>query len=296
MNLTLKLNNMNKQKTYILSAILSGFALISSCSKSSTPAIPAPAKIITAPVSKEWSFDASPMWSDEFDYTGLPNSSKWNYDLGGSGWGNNELQYYTDNIKNVEVANGVLTITARKEMMGGKDYTSTRLISKNKGDFLYGRIEVKAKLPSGKGTWPAIWMLPTDWAYGGWPKSGEIDIMEHVGYDQDKVHISVHTEAYNHSINTQRSGSKMVPGASTDFHIYRVDWTPKSIIGYIDGEQIFQFLNEERGSAVWPFDKRFHLLINVAFGGNWGAARGIDPSVLPQKLEVDYVRVYKMIE
>lgn len=280
----------------MLATILGGVALISSCSKSSAPAAPAPVTVVTTPVAREWSFEATPTWSDEFDYTGLPNSSKWNYDVGGSGWGNNELQYYTDNIKNVEVANGILTITARREMMGGKDYTSTRLVTKNKGDFLYGRFEVKAKLPSGKGTWPAIWMLPTEGAYGGWPKSGEIDIMEHVGYDQDKVHISVHTEAYNHSINTQRSGSKMVYGASTDFHIYRVDWTPKSIIGYIDGEQLFQFLNEERGSAVWPFDKRFHLLINVAFGGNWGAAQGVDPSVLPQKLEVDYVRVYKMIE
>lgn len=289
---------MKRETTSLLTLIIGGlFTLVCSCSKSSTTGGTTPAPVVRAPViNKVWSFEATPTWSDEFDYAGLPNSAKWNYDLGGSGWGNNELQYYTDNIKNVEVGNGVLTITARKESMGGKDYTSTRLISKNKGDFLYGRIEVKAKLPTGKGTWPAIWMLPTDWAYGGWPKSGEIDIMEHVGYDQDKVHISVHTEAYNHSINTQRSGTKMVYGASTDFHIYRIDWTPKSVLGFIDGEQIFQFLNEERGSAVWPFDKRFHLLINVAFGGNWGAAQGIDPSVLPQKLEVDYVRVYKMVE
>lgn len=272
------------------------FSFICSCSKTSTPAGSNPANVVTAPENKEWSFEATPTWADEFEYKGLPNSAKWNYDIGGNGWGNNELQYYTDNIKNVEVGNGVLTITARKENFSGKEYTSTRLISKNKGDFLYGRIEVKAKLPTGKGTWPAIWMLPTDWAYGGWPKSGEIDIMEHVGFDQDKVHISVHTEAYNHSIKTQRSGTKMVNGASIDFHIYRVDWTPKSILGFIDGEQIFQFLNEEKGSAVWPFDKRFHILINLAFGGNWGAAQGIDPSVLPQKLEVDYVRVYKLIE
>ncbi|WP_411272978.1 family 16 glycosylhydrolase [Daejeonella sp.] len=287
---------MKRLKTYILAPLIGAIAIISSCSKTSAPGATILKAVTTVPVNKEWSFEATPMWSDEFDYAGLPNSAKWNYDIGGSGWGNNELQYYTDNIKNVEVGNGVLTITARKEMMGAKNYTSTRLISKNKGDFLYGRIEVKAKLPSGKGTWPAIWMLPTDWAYGGWPKSGEIDIMEHVGYDQDKVHISVHTEAYNHSIKTQKSGARMVYGSSTDFHTYRVDWTPKSIIGFIDGEQLFQFLNEDRGSAVWPFDKRFHLLINVAFGGNWGAAQGIDPSVLPQKLEVDYVRVYKLKE
>jgi beta-glucanase (GH16 family) len=180
--------------------------------------------------------------------------------------------------------------------MNGREYTSTRLISKGKGDFLYGRIEVKAKLPTGKGTWPAIWMLPTDWAYGGWPKSGEIDIMEHVGYDQNKVHITVHTEAYNHSINTQKSATKVVPGVSTDFHTYRVDWTPYSIKGFIDGEQIYNFINEGKGYAGWPFDKKFHLLLNVAFGGNWGGAQGVDPSVLPQKMEVDYVRVFKMIE
>lgn len=288
---------MKKETTNLLTPIIVGFfTLICACSKTSTTGSSNPAAAPATTINQEWTFGATPIWSDEFDYSGLPNSAKWNYDLGGSGWGNNELQYYTDNIKNVEVANGVLTITARKESIGGKDYTSTRLISKNKGDFLYGRIEVKAKLPTGKGTWPAIWMLPTDWSYGGWPKSGEIDIMEHVGYDQDKVHISVHTEAYHHSINTQKTGTKMVPGASTAFHTYRVDWTPNSIKGFIDGDQMFQFLNEKNGPAVWPFDKRFHILINLAFGGNWGAAQGIDPSVLPQKLEVDYVRVYKMLE
>lgn len=272
------------------------FLLLSSCSKNDTPGGSIPPPVIKKPVDKEWTFEATPAWADEFDYTGLPNTTKWGYDIGGDGWGNNELQYYTNSLSNAAVENGVLTITARKEAKEGREYTSARLISKGKGDFLYGRFEVKAKLPTGKGTWPAIWMLPTDWAYGGWPKSGEIDIMEHVGYDQDKVHISVHTEAYHHSINTQKSGTKVIPGASTTFHTYRVDWTPYSIKGFIDGEQMFQFINEGKGSAVWPFDKKFHILLNMAFGGNWGGAQGIDPSVLPQKMEVDYVRVYKLIE
>src|SRR5688572_27819291 len=149
-----------------------------------------------------WKFESTPTWADEFEYTGKPDASKWGYDIGGGGWGNNELQYYTDNIKNAAVAKGLLMITAIREPAGGREYSSARLVSKNKGDFLYGRIEVKAKLPTGKGTWPAIWMLPTDWEYGGWPSSGEIDIMEHVGFDQDRVHITVHTEAYNHSIGT----------------------------------------------------------------------------------------------
>ena len=272
------------------------FLILSSCSKKDTPGGSIPPPVVVKPVDKEWTFETTPTWADEFDYSGAPNSAKWGYDVGGDGWGNNELQYYTNSINNASVENGVLTITARKENMNGKEYTSARVISKGKGDFLYGRFEIKAKLPTGKGTWPAIWMLPTDWAYGGWPKSGEIDIMEHVGYDQDNVHVTVHTEAYNHSIGTQNGKQKVVAGASTDFHTYRVDWTPYAIRGFIDGEKMYEFINEGKGSAVWPFDKRFHLLLNVAFGGNWGGAQGVDPSVLPQKMDVDYVRVYKLIE
>lgn len=253
--------------------------------------------MVVAPVQvKLWSFETTPVWSDEFDYSGLPNAGKWAYDLGGSGWGNNELQYYTNSLNNASVGNGMLTITVRKEAFGGREFTSARLVSKGKGDFLYGRFEVKAKLPSGKGTWPAIWMLPTDLAYGGWPKSGEIDIMEQVGYDQNRVHVTVHTEAYNHGIKTQRGTNKIVDTSSSEFHLYRIDWTPNAITGYIDDQQMFEFLNEGKGSPVWPFDKKFHLLLNIAFGGNWGGAQGIDAAILPQKMDVDYVRVYKMIE
>lgn len=259
----------------------------------------APAPIVTAPpkpVDKNWSFESKPVWADEFDYTGKPDPAKWGYDIGGAGWGNNELQYYTDDISNAQVASGNLIITALKQSFSGREYTSARLVTKNKGDFLYGRFEVKAKLPTGRGTWPAIWMLPTDWEYGNWPKSGEIDIMEHVGYDQDKVHVTVHTEAYNHSIGTQRGTNKIVPHASTAFHLYRVDWTPYAVRGYIDDQPMFEFVNEGKGFAAWPFDKRFHLLLNIAVGGNWGGAQGVDPAVFPQRMEVDYVRVFKMIE
>lgn len=266
-----------------------------SCAKDAKTQISKPVSS-APPQDKGWSFETNPFWSDEFDYNGSPSNTKWGYDVGGSGWGNNELQYYSSELSNASVADGKLTITARKEYSNGKDYTSARLVSKGKGDFLYGRIEVKAKLPSGKGTWPAIWMLPTDWEYGGWPKSGEIDIMEHVGYDQNRVHVTVHTEAYNHGINTQRGTNKVITTASTEFHLYRVDWTPYALRGYIDNEQMFEFVNEGKGSPVWPFDKKFHILLNIAFGGNWGGAQGIDASVLPQKLEVDYVRVFKMIE
>ncbi|QCR23298.1 glycoside hydrolase [Pontibacter sp. SGAir0037] len=276
------------------------FLFLSSISSCATKEEPRP--IITMPQpqgppeDKAWTFETTPVWADEFEYTGQPDPAKWGYDIGGGGWGNNELQYYSDKRENSNVANGLLTITARKEASNSMQYTSARVISKNKGDFLYGRVEVKAKLPTGRGTWPAIWMLPTDWAYGNWPKSGEIDIMEHVGYDQNRVHITVHTEAYNHGIGTQVGQNKVVSTASTAFHLYRIDWTPYAIRGFIDNEQIFEFVNDGKGYRSWPFDKRFHILLNLAVGGNWGGAEGVDPDIYPKSMEIDYVRVYKMIE
>lgn len=248
------------------------------------------------PTDKGWTFESNPIWSDEFDTDGSPNSSLWDYDLGGHGWGNNELQFYTNRLENVRIENGLLKITAIKENYENRNYTSTRLVSRNRGDFLYGRIEIRAKLPSGRGTWPALWMLPTDWAYGGWPASGEIDIMEHVGYDPTRVHFSVHTQDYNHSIGTQRSSNRIIPTAMEEFHTYRVDWTPYAVRGYFDGGLVFTFINEGKGPTRWPFDKRFHLLLNVAVGGNWGGVQGVDDTVFPATMEVDYVRVYKMIE
>ena len=236
------------------------------------------------------------VWSDEFDYEGLPDETKWDYDVGGHGWGNNELQYYTDG-QNVNVSEGILTIEARKEKYEEMDYTSARLISKGKGDFLYGKFEVSAKLPTGVGTWPAIWMLPTDWKYGTWPISGEIDIMEHVGYDQDVIHGSVHTDRFNHTKKTQKSGTKHIEGASEEFHKYSVEWLPDKINFFIDDEHYFTF---EPGKILgcpsykeWPFDKEFHFLLNIAIGGNWGGAQGLDETIFPQVMEVDYVRVYQ---
>ncbi|MGN6293197.1 MAG: glycoside hydrolase family 16 protein [Chitinophagaceae bacterium] len=264
-----------------------------SCSKSggggSTITPPGP------PVDKNWKFETTPVWAEEFNYTGAPDAANWYYDIGGSGWGNNELQYYTNSTDNAVVAGGVLKITARNEAMGGMNYTSARMLSKNLGDFLYGRAEIRAKLPAGRGTWPAIWMLPTDWVYGEWPKSGEIDIMEHVGYDPNVVHFSVHTQAYNHTINTQKTSTKTIPTAMTEFHNYRVDWTPYAVRGYFDDALVFTFTNDGKGAATWPFDKRFHLILNLAVGGNWGGAQGVDNTAFPATMEVDYVRLYKMI-
>lgn len=236
------------------------------------------------------------IWSDEFNYTGFPDSTKWSYDtLGNSfGWGNNEKQYYTSNHKqNGWVENGHLTIVARIDSMGGKPYTSVRLRSKGKGDWLYGRFEIRAKNPTGRGTWPAIWMLPSDNEYGRWPASGEIDIMENVGYNPDTIVGSAHTQKYNHTIGTQKNAKIYAPTNYTEFHVYALEWEPNEYRLYLDNQHYFTFKNEKAGYAVWPFDKKFHLLLNLAIGGNWGGARGIDTSLFPQKFEVDYVRVYQ---
>ncbi|QHS60466.1 glycoside hydrolase family 16 protein [Chitinophaga agri] len=284
-----------KQLKY-LPFILLGIHLLSCSGKGDGGGSTPDPVIPQGPVDKGWTFETTPVWADEFDYTGLPDATKWGYDIGGSGWGNNELEYYTNSIDNAAVADGKLTITAKKEAKENRNYTSARLVSRGKGDFLYGRIEIRAKLPAGKGTWPALWMLPTDWAYGDWPKSGEIDIMEHVGYDPDVVHITAHTEAYYFKIGTQKSATKKISNATTAYHLYRMDWTPFALRGYIDDQLIFEFKNEGKGYTVWPFDKKFHLLMNIAVGGDWGGAQGMDDSIYPVTMDVDYVRVYKMIE
>ena len=233
------------------------------------------------------------VWSDEFDYTGLPDKSKWNYDIGGHGWGNNELQFYTkDRKENARVEGGHLIIEAHKEKWENREYTSARLISKGKGDWKYGRIEVKARIPSGLGTWPAIWMLGSTSPLK-WPDDGEIDIMEHVGYDQGKVHATVHCKKYNHVNGTQKSAFTMVPDCSTDFHIYTVEWNADSVKIGIDKNEYYTFLNDKTGYDAWPFDNQMHLLLNIAVGGNWGGAKGVDSTIWPRRMEIDYVRVYQ---
>lgn len=281
-------------------AVVCNLILLISCKKSdgntSTPYTPPVIQPPAAPVDSNWTFETTPFFSEEFDYTGAPNTSRWTYDLGGSGWGNHELQNYTNALPNASADGEHLTITAIKEPSGGMNYSSARLLSRGLGDFLYGRVEVSAKLPSGRGTWPAIWMLPTDWAYGPWPNSGEIDIMEHVGYDPNNVHFSVHTQSYNWTINTQKTTTRNIPTAMTAFHKYRVDWTPYAIRAYYDDALVYTFTNDGQGSASWPFNKRFHILLNVAVGGDWGGAQGIDDTVFPASMVIDYVRVYKMIQ
>jgi len=232
------------------------------------------------------------VWSDEFDKSYI-DPTKWSHEVNGDGGGNNELQYYTDLPTNSFIQDGKLIIKAIYENYQNRSFTSARIRSAQKGDWLYGRIEVKAKLPTGLGTWPAIWMLSTDWSYGGWPESGEIDIMEHVGYNPNVVHGSIHTLAYNHTIGTQKTATLPVPTATTDFHIYAIEWFEDHMDFYIDKNKYFTVTNENKGWQYWPFDKRFHLILNLAVGGNWGGAQGVEPADFPAQMEIDYVRIYK---
>ena len=236
------------------------------------------------------------VWVDEFNTTGLPDTTLWNYDTRGNtyGWGNNEAQWYNvANLQNTQLSDGTLKIVARQEPTSGKKYSSGRLTTKNKGDWKYGKIEVRAKLPSGNGTWPAIWMLSSDNTYGGWPKSGEVDIMENVGYDPDSVHSTVHTQKYNHTKGTQVGKAITVKTATSQFHIYTTEWDENEIRSYVDGSLYFSFQKENSGFDAWPFDQPFHLILNLAIGGGWGGKHGIDDSKFPHTLEVDYVRVFK---
>lgn len=237
------------------------------------------------------------VWFDEFDYTGLPDSTKWLFEEGGSGWGNGESQYYTANdLDNASVANGVLTITAIKEDYASNEYTSARLNSTGEGDWTYGKFEIKAKLPVGTGVWPAIWMLPTDWIYGGWPESGEIDIMEYVGYDVNRVYYTIHTEAYNHSIGTQIGANALYEDVGNVYHEYQLEWLPDVLIWSIDDVEVFRYsvpAGAPINSSTWPFDTDFHLMLNIAVGGSWGGAQGIDTDIWPQTMDIDYVRVYQ---
>ncbi|MCH7412310.1 family 16 glycosylhydrolase [Belliella sp. R4-6] len=235
------------------------------------------------------------VWFDEFDGNGLPDSTKWSFDTRGNdwNWGNNELQWYTDsNLKNAEVSNGTLKITAIKEPTGNKNYSSARLRSLGKGDFKYGYFEIRAKMPKGNGTWPAIWMLPSN-SDKGWPEGGEIDIMEHVGFKPDTVFATVHTKAHNHIKKTQVGNDFLLPNATSEFNVYSLLWDEESIKAYVNGICYFTYEKNGAETDVWPFDSDFHLLLNLAIGGGLGGKKGVDNSLFPHVFEVDYVRVYQ---
>ena len=259
------------------------------------------------PMAPHWKL----VWQDEFNVPGQPDASKWNFDIWPARKVNNEDQAYTNRLKNARVEQGKLIIEAHKEAYGNADYTSARLNSAHKGDFLYGRADVRAKLAKGQGSWSAIWMLPTDpfkyasncdknadWqgssSCDAWPNSGEIDIMEHVGYDMNRVHGTVHTRAYYWMNWEQRKGSIEGQDVAEAFHTYSVEWSPEQITVLFDNTPYFTYINEGDGWRSWPFDHPFHLVLNLAIGGDWGTAGGpIDPAIFPARMEVDYVRLFK---
>ena len=232
------------------------------------------------------------VWFDDFNYKGLPNSKYWAYET--AFVRNGEKQFYTNaRPENAFVSDGKLTITARKDNFEGHEVTSASIHTNGKFDFKYGYVEVKAKIPTGTGTWPAIWTLGSNIGKAGWPMCGEIDIMENVGFDAEKVHFNVHTKAYNHAIQTQKGTDILVPKAWNDFHVYGLEWTDKYLRWYFDGKPVFDFKKESAEVEKLPFDATQYLILNLAIGGGWGGQKGIDDSIFPSKYEVDYVRIYQ---
>ncbi len=237
------------------------------------------------------------VWQDEFNESSsdgkalLPDENKWWYETGDNGWGNHEIQNYIAGVRGTDtcavVSNGILKIIAKKV---GNEVLSIRMNSEK--SWTYGYFEARLNLPGGKGTWPAFWMLPEN--FTAWPDDGEIDIMEEVGYRPNWVSSSIHCSAYNHANGTQKTAEKYVPGAESEFHVYAVKWTEDYIYGYIDGEKYFEFNNDHEGNYdTWPFSQPFYLKLNLAWGGDWGGAQGVDESVLPAVYEIDYVRVFQ---
>lgn len=236
------------------------------------------------------------VFNDEFDNTGAPDSTKWGFEQGYLR--NGELQYYMPGNTNVNCADGVLTIEARNDSVSvdGKiiPITSASIITRPAFTWKYGYVEVRAKIPSSLGTWPAIWMMPAENVYGRWPRSGEIDIMEHVGYDPSKIHFSAHTERFNHTRGTQRTHVIEAPEAVGQFHTYGLKWTPDRLTWLYDGKEQYTIDREENSDwTSWPFDIDYYLIINLAFGGGWGGSQGVDINSLPQRYEIDYVRIFK---
>lgn len=233
------------------------------------------------------------VWSDEFNGSEI-NTNYWTFETGSHGWGNQELQNYT-NGNNAEIVDSVLILTARKvnDNMQPGSYTSTRMISRGKKEFQYGKMEIRAKLPSGVGIWPAIWMLGSNFTSVGWPACGEMDIMEYVGYQPNTVHATVHTPSgYGSNGN---GNSMIVETCEEEFHVYGMIWTEKEIIFYVDepANRIHTYSPPVKTLQNWPFDQPAFFILNIAVGGTWGGAEGIDNSIFPQTMEIDYVRVYQ---
>lgn len=228
------------------------------------------------------------VWEENFNGKTL-NKENWNIEIGDGcpncGWGNNERQLYTD--KNHKLVNGKLIITAKKE---GNQYTSTRITTKSKKEFQYGRFEARAKLPVGHGIWPAFWMLGSNISEVGWPKSGEIDILEYIGREPHMVFTTLHTQdSHGNSINTKKT---KFPDIEKGFHVYALDWTKDKMDFFVDDVLVYTFNPVHKDENTWPFNQPFYFIINMAIGGNFGGPK-VDDTIFPQDFTVDYIKVYQ---
>jgi beta-glucanase (GH16 family) len=242
-------------------------------------------KTITKSISISVAVQYNLVWSDEFNNTGAPDASKWGYDLGAGGWGNSELQYYTNRAENVNIDNGTLKINLKREAFSGSAFTSARILTKNKFSFKYGKVECRAKLPVGGGTWPAIWVLGDNINTVSWPACGEIDIMEHVGNQLNKIFATLHYTG--NSGGNGVGSSKIITNATSEFHKYGVEWNAQQIKFFIDDVPFYTFVN----SNTLPFNQNFFIILNVAMGGIFGGA--VDPAFNASSMEIDYLRVYQ---
>ena len=271
------------------------FFLIFGCEEN----IEAEDKTIEQNTAENWNL----IWADEFEQGDVDNQ-KWNKLRWRPGWVNNEQQAYTDRDTNIFIRDGKLIVRALIEpgyvdndYTGSKyntDFTSGRLNTAGKHSWKYGKFEIKAKLPKGRGSWPAIWMLGSNIGTIGWPDCGEIDIMEHVGYDEGNIHGSIHTADYNHMKGTQKSGGIEIETATDSFHIYALEWDSTYLRFLVDKNPYFFIYNNSNGDQnKWPFNLNHYLILNLAVGGDWGGVQGIDQTQFPMEMEVDYVRVYQ---
>lgn len=282
-------------KYVLICTLLASAIQISACDKQDTGGV-------NPPDEPEINIIAPPgyalVWQDEFNTSrqsdgkpAIPDAESWRYETGGHGWGNNEIQRYIAGSQGKDtcarIIDGTLEIIARKV---NNEILSARMNSTR--SWKYGYFEARLQLPKGKGTWPAFWMLPTD--FNAWPDDGEIDIMEEVGYRPNWVVSTIHCKKYNHGIGTQKTGEKYIETAENEFHVYAVEWTENYIKGFVDGECYFTFMNDHNGDKeTWPFDVPFYLKLNLAWGGNWGGAQGTDETALPATYKIDYVRVFQ---
>ncbi len=264
----------------------------------------APAAAATSPIEPSHAPKGYELvFADEFNVGSVPEPAKWRFDVhrNAQGWYNQEKQYYSSGRpENARIEQGNLVIEARAETLdrarypdwGGQKYTSARMITQGLGDWTYGFYEIRARYSCGRGTWPAIWMLPSDPAVQ-WPDGGEIDIMEHVGYDPTVVHQTLITKAFNYKSGAQQTTAFTIPDACTKMHRYQLLWTPDFIVLGVDDAPKFMLKKTRSDRSRWPYDRPMHLLLNVAVGGEWGGQKGIDPAAFPARMEVDYVRVYQ---